>query len=38
MESKTPETEVLKLLAVGFGNPALPEDVYLLFDKLRYFL
>ena len=37
MEGKNPETEVLKLLAVGFGNPTLPEDVYLLFNKLRFF-
>jgi hypothetical protein len=37
MEGKHPETKTLKLLAVGFGNPALPEDVYLFFNKLRFF-
>jgi len=31
MEGKHPETEILKLLAMEFGNPALPEDVYLFF-------
>jgi hypothetical protein len=37
MEGKDPERKVLKLHAVGCGNPALPEDVYLLLNKLQFF-